>query len=270
MRMALLRVVQRIVSRYGFSVIPLVNGTKRPAIAWTEYQHRRPTGRELVTWFGDGRRAAYAIVAGAFSGFVVIDVDGEAGERWATTHLPPTPMRVRTRRGEHWYYRHPGSPVRNKAHIRTADGQLPLDVRGDGGFVVGPGSLHPEGHRYVAPDPWPSSLDAVPVFDTTWIATPEPKPSRIPRTTRSMAPALERARRYLAAVPPAIQGQGGDTHTFQLACRLLRGFALPDHDAFRLLTEWNRTCQPPWSEQELLGKLRSAAQHGYEPIGGRL
>jgi hypothetical protein len=41
-------------------------------------------------------------------------------------------------------------------------------------------------------------------------------------------PAIERAKRYLTSVPPAIAGQHGDVHTFRLCCRLVRGFALDD------------------------------------------
>src|SRR5262249_40350018 len=46
--------------------------------------------------------------------------------------------------------------------------------------------------------------------------------------------------------------------TFHVACVLLQGFALPEKDALCLLSEWNRACEPPWSERELLHKIRSA------------
>jgi len=39
---------------------------------------------------------------------------------------------------------------------------------------------------------------------------------------------VERARRCLARVPPAIAGEHGDVHTFRVCCRLARGFALED------------------------------------------
>lgn len=41
------------------------------------------------------------------------------------------------------------------------------------------------------------------------------------------APTVERARRYLESVPPAIAGHG-DLHTFRVCCRLARGCALND------------------------------------------
>lgn len=83
-------------------------------------------------------------------------------------------------------------------------------------------------------------------------------------------PVVERARRYLASVPPAIAGQHGDVHTFRVCCRLIRGFGLDEDEALMTLAEWNARCQPPWSPEELLDKLRRAARYGREPVGGLL
>jgi hypothetical protein len=81
---------------------------------------------------------------------------------------------------------------------------------------------------------------------------------------------VERARRYLAAIPPAVAGQHGDVHTFRICCRLVRGFALDDDEALVVLSEWNRRCEPPWTEREMQAKLRSARRHGREPVGALL
>ncbi len=81
---------------------------------------------------------------------------------------------------------------------------------------------------------------------------------------------LGRAAQYLAAIPPAVSGQHGDLRTFQVCCRLTRGFALSDDEALALLVEWNRRCRPPWSERELYDKLRRSRTYGREPIGGLL
>jgi len=90
------------------------------------------------------------------------------------------------------------------------------------------------------------------------------------RQTRSGLDPVDRARRYVIATPPAIAGQHGDLHTFRVCCRLVRGFALSDHEALELLIEWNERCEPPWSERELLDKLHRARRYGREPIGGLL
>lgn len=84
------------------------------------------------------------------------------------------------------------------------------------------------------------------------------------------AGAFERARGYLAKIPPAVMGQHGDAHTFRVCCRLARGFALEDGEALALLAEWNARCVPPWTEPELREKLQGARRYGREPIGGLL
>jgi hypothetical protein len=99
---------------------------------------------------------------------------------------------------------------------------------------------------------------------------PSWKPSPRLLNARPEGPAVERAKRYLASVPPAIAGQHGDVHTFRVCCRLIRGFALTDDQALAALAEWNVRCQPPWSPEELLDKLRRAARYGREPVGGLL
>ena len=93
--------------------------------------------------------------------------------------------------------------------------------------------------------------------------------SALPATRRT-ADGVERARRYAAAIPPAVAGAHGDLHTFRVCCRLVRGFALSDEEALAALAEWNTRCQPPWSERELLDKCASARRYGREPIAGRL
>jgi len=89
---------------------------------------------------------------------------------------------------------------------------------------------------------------------------------RVQRTTA----VIERARRYLTALPAAVEGQHGDVTTFRACCRLVRGFLLDDADAFALIREWNARCAPPWSERELMDKIRRARRYGREPLGGLL
>jgi hypothetical protein len=71
----------------------------------------------------------------------------------------------------------------------------------------------------------------------------------------------DRARAYLAKLPPAIAGSGGHAATFAAACRLVE-FGLNEADAGPLLCEWNGThCQPPWPEAQLSHKLADAFRH---------
>jgi len=86
---------------------------------------------------------------------VVLDVDGEEGKASLSQlgELPKTPC-VRTSKGHHYYFRHPGGRIGNSV------GLLPgLDIRGDGGYVIAPPSTHPTGTKYE----WEASLQEMPL-----------------------------------------------------------------------------------------------------------
>jgi replicative DNA helicase len=78
------------------------------------------------------------------------------------------------------------------------------------------------------------------------------------------AAVTERARKYLAKLPPAVSGSGGHNATFHAACVLVLGFGLDGSEALPILNEWNQLCQPPWSEKDLRHKLADAAKQSGE------
>ena len=78
---------------------------------------------------------------------------------------------------------------------------------------------------------------------------------------------VERARRYLAHVEPAISGAHGDVHTFRVCCRIVRGFDLTEAQALDVLGEWNGRCRPPWTDRELQTKIANATRYGREIRG---
>jgi len=74
----------------------------------------------------------------------------------------------------------------------------------------------------------------------------------------------ERARRYLAAVPPSVSGHGGDHQLYQAAFYLIVGFALDLQDAYSLLADYNERAKPPWPESRLHYKLNQALQYAVD------
>ena len=82
----------------------------------------------------------------------------------------------------------------------------------------------------------------------------------VPAHSHHSLAVVERARRYVAAMPAAISGEKGHDATFSAACALVHGFLLPEQTAYALLAaEFNPRCQPRWSFAELEHKVRSAA-----------
>jgi len=90
------------------------------------------------------------------------------------------------------------------------------------------------------------------------------------RKGRPVGDVVNRAKDYIAKMPPAISGkpaaphEGNEKHghdqTFAVACVLVKDFALTEEQALQAIQEWNSRCQPPWKESELRHKFRSAAK----------
>lgn len=72
---------------------------------------------------------------------------------------------------------------------------------------------------------------------------------------------LDRARKYVSRIPGAVAGQAGHTATFNAVAHVMYGFDLDPDDTMRVIADdYNPRCQPPWSEKELLHKIRSVAE----------
>lgn len=126
----------------GFSVIPILHGTKRAAIAWKQYQQVRPDENLIRTWFSSGEFADLAVICGrASGGLTARDFDAiDAYEKWATgfPDLANSLPTVETSRGMHIFFRSNYSKIKN-----FQDGEL----RGNG-YCLLPPSRHPNGSHY--------------------------------------------------------------------------------------------------------------------------
>jgi hypothetical protein len=140
-------------SRLGWSVIPIIKGTKKPALgSWKPFSVKAPTPEELREWFEEEDDVGIAVCLGAVSGDLVCrDFDDfDAYLRWATEHFDlaiALPM-VGTSRGCHVYFRVKAGAVEaaspnGASIIDYGDGEL----RG-GGIAVLPPSTHQSGHVY--------------------------------------------------------------------------------------------------------------------------
>lgn len=131
--------------RRGWSVVPVRRGEKIPAIPWHQFQNRRATEAELEDWFSDPTMGV-GIVTGAISNLTVADFDGDIGaatEQEILPRLGAGPVALTGGGGCHRFFSHPGKKV------PTRKGILPgMDIRGDGGFIVAPPSVHASGRQY--------------------------------------------------------------------------------------------------------------------------
>lgn len=129
----------------GLAVIPIKFREKRPALSsWERYQHERPTDAEINAWFGNGRPCNLGIVCGSVSGnLVVVDFDNQSGYgKFALAH-PEIIGRTRVHQTAQGYH----VLLRTTCPVTTfkfANG----DVKGEGGYVCAPPSVHPSGFTY--------------------------------------------------------------------------------------------------------------------------
>lgn len=136
----------------GWPVFPLEPKGKRPLGALVAHGLLDATTDvgTIRSWWSRIPSANVGIRTGVVSDLIVLDVDGELGmESMATLlslHGDFPVLAVRTgSSGLHVYFQYPkGLEISNSA------GKLGrgLDVRGDGGYVVAPPSVHPNGHSY--------------------------------------------------------------------------------------------------------------------------
>lgn len=127
----------------GFSVLP-VDKHKVSVSSWKLRQTERASLEQALEWDGSGHNVG--IATGSVSGFFVLDLDSDLAFAEAERRgwLAATP-RVKTGRGWHYYYLLPADfEIRNKAAL----GVPGIDIRAHGGYVVGPGSVHANGHIY--------------------------------------------------------------------------------------------------------------------------
>lgn len=157
---------------YGFSLVPVhrpvvdrdglvscscKRGSDCPSIgkhpippAWTDVASRKPDS--VKAWWKALKSPNAGVVTGKVSGVVVLDIDprhngNESLDEMQSKNgkLPDTAMVITGSGGAHYYFKHPGASVKNATNVGGMSG---IDFRGDGGFVVSPGSLHLSGCYY--------------------------------------------------------------------------------------------------------------------------
>lgn len=242
----------------GFSIIPVEARGKRPACAWKEFQTRRATTDEVKRWFGPESNHNVGIVTGEISGVVVVDCDSADAVAWADAHLPRTPMATRTAKGEHRFFRHPGGEVQSRVRITTNKARAAVDVRADGGYVVGPGSIHETGTVYERLGDWPQ-IATLPVFDVAWL-----EPDSANRDSQTPPTEGDHGRGGQAAAIPRHVPDGRRNHTLFLEGARLRRLAWTESEICKSLLVLNQErCRPPLNESEIQHIASSVAR--YEP-----
>lgn len=227
----------------GWSVFP-VGSNKLPLLkSWDEYQTRFPTDEEINQWFSDPNTKGIAVVTGALSGLVVLDID--KGADITGMELPPTVIAKTGGEGLHHYYKYPKSK-----NIRNSAGKIRdhVDIRGEGGYAVLPPSLHHSGERY----DWADSLSP------DEIEMAEMPESLLIGIESKSATTMQEWERVVSGVS---QGKR-NVSAASIVGKLLQRFPSEEWNTFcwELFVGWNRSNKPPMDEKELRTTFESIAR----------
>lgn len=226
---------------------------------------------QIKKWWGKAPKANIAAHPG--EDIVVTDLDRKKGvdgvqslcdhlgvdfwELEGNTFTVETPTT-----GKHLYYK--TSEPRGNA-VGILDG---VDIRGLNGYVLAPGSV-------IGGKPYKITSD-VPMADV-WpelaeiLSGPRQRAENADTALYELdtETSVDSAREYLKVRKPAVEGQGGDAHTYATAVRV-RDYGVSEDKCYELLIAkggWNDRCDPPWGLEELEIKVRNSYRYAKDRAG---
>ena len=237
-------------TKYNWAVFPCSPNSKKPLTPHGCKDAKKSVGA-IKAWWTKWPDASIGIATGSISNLVVIDEDldedkglngYEEVRAWEKVNgaFPATVQCITGRGGYHLYYRYDGIDIKNRTGI--LDG---VDVRGEGGYVIAPPSMHPNGTEYQ----WEDAPDEVPIaeVDTT--------------IKRFLFGEKQHEGTEEFKLPDRIQsGERNDT-LFRLACSM-QAQGLPDAAIMAALEKTNQTaCDVPLDDDELEIIINSALRY---------
>lgn len=201
-------------------------------------------------WWSDNPTAMIGVPTGERIGAWVLDIDSrhDGNETLAALEqeyepLPATLTATTASGGRHFYFRHVAG-VRNRGNLGHG-----IDVRGDGGYVIAPGSVTTAGGRY----DWDNDLSPVPapqwLLDLV-VRKAAPAPSTIAPTTQTNSAyvnaAVDRELADLASTGMGNRNNALNDCAFNLGTFVGAG-ALPESEARALLQDVARGWGRDWA-----------------------
>lgn len=264
-------------ARNGFYVFPCEPNGKLPAMPWRDASSRNP--ETIKNWFicpTTGWKQDYNIgIDCAKSGLTVVDVDTKTGKKGKESYEKldekfgwPDTLTIKTPSGGvHLYYA--GGGFRN---TQGDNGGLDagIDTRGEGGFVVAPGSVIADKKYSVFRD---SPIAPIPEWLGDKLKSHKHDPLQPHNGGKTIIADqeddIQSAIEFLQSHEPAVEGHGGDHHTFVTFC-MLKERGISCAKAIELAEEhWNPECSPPWDYADLVAKANSAYKSAQNATGAK-
>ena len=237
-------------TKYNWAVFPVSCKTKKPLTPNGCKDAKKDVGA-ITHWWKKWPDASVGIATGSKSNLIVIDedIDEEKGldgvmsmRIWENVHgeLPETVRAVTGRGGTHLYFNYAGDDITNRAGLLEG-----VDVRGEGGYVVAPPSIHPNGTEYT----WEIEPGEIPLADITEDIKAFLQGGKSKGKTESFT------------LPARIQSGTRNDTLFKLACSLQeQGF--PDNVIRETVKSSNlELCDDPLGDEELETIIGSALRY---------
>ncbi|MBI5573501.1 MAG: bifunctional DNA primase/polymerase [Elusimicrobia bacterium] len=212
----------------NISVIP-VGQNKIPLVKWIEFQNRFATEAEVKEWWTKWPESNIGIITGKISNIIVVDVE-KGGD---ISKFPSTAI-VRTG-GDGWHLYYQYADIENKVRV------FPLtDIRGNGGYVVAPPSLHSSGKKYEVIERRNLSPFPIHLFGGKNL----------------------RPKKDWEEIIKGVNEGSRNANAAKIAGKLLKAFAPSEWEGvvWLMLVRWNSGNEPPLSEYELKNIYRSIAK----------
>lgn len=214
------------------------------------------------------RSDCYLCVALDQSNLTVLDVDNKRGNEGSKAlkllelaySKMPTTFTVQTPSGGyHYYFKGKSAQTIGKlAPGIDTPGMVPLARE----IVPGKGTYKIINDIKLAPIPeWLKELVGKPRLA-------ENKTYSEPLTDLDLPENTQRAKDWvLTAAPMAIEGDGGDRLTYEIACGV-RDFGVSEDTCLTIMSEhWNPRCSPPWEIDDLAQKIGNAYRYARSQVG---
>lgn len=262
----------------GFHIFPLDINTKNQPII-KDYKNRATKDPEQIKkWWTNsatGEEIPYNIGISTShyncsQALLVVDVDNKNGKNGSDEALKlelqghyfePTFSQVTPTGGEHLVYKVPQA-VKQGSDVLARG----LDIRSQGGYIVGAGSVI-DGKAYKIKSKHDISDCPNWIVNVCGVFSERIK-KEVDTSKINEEKAAMRATHYLQKEAPiAIEGNGGDQTTFKVAARI-KDLGVNEVQALELMLEhWNERCEPPWEISELTKKIENAFDYGLKSQG---
>ena len=236
-------------AKKGFAVFPLKYRDKVP-LTRNGCKDATTDAAQIKAWWQKYPNANIGLATGSVSQnvFVIdLDIDEDRGidgyhslEDWQREHgdFPETWTAITGRGGYHLYYRGNGK-IKNRAGI--IDG---VDIRGNGGYVVAPPSIHKNGNRYE----WEYSPDEFEI-------------AKADNNVEYFLNHDDQKQNAAFTMPNIVTAGQRNQMLFRFAC-MMQAKGASDQSVFAAtMAENESSCSPPLTEQEVRIIVSSATKY---------